>query len=450
MRFLLSSALLFIVASCATSDVNKSVLRVEHPPLHLVLGLDGVGFKTFKKLYDGGYFRSFNQPSQMVSSFPSISDPNWARLLGAPLSPGYTKSYFDMSVKTSGGQGQPVGSLITHLTSPPKYEEGFDFKAEGVMQHFAMMTWTETSALYWLDALERQFVETRDRDFFYAFIMNTDIIAHIQGEKPLMEYLVILDKRITRLREEMFKKYGYKLDVTIVSDHGNYFTKPQSINFEETLKKHGWSLVDTLSKKKDVGFVVPEIIAFGSFHCLAGNERDLARDLSESDGVHMTSYISEPNVVHVLSKGGSNETVIKVNPKNMTVQYSIIKGEDPLGQIKYFKDEGELSWKSYFIKSFDSNYPYSVVRIWEGFYKNNTQSSSVLVSPLLGRVFANQTLKMLTMMKGLASTHGSLHREETIGALLSTKDSFPPIRPEDFSALIPLNEYKINLDKSLN
>jgi hypothetical protein len=262
-----------------------------------------------------------------------------------------------------------------------------------------------------------------------------------------MEYMVILDKRIAKLRQEMKENFGYNLNVTIVSDHGNHFVKPESINFEETLKRHGWNLADSLSEKKDVGLVIPEIIAFASFHVLKGNERDLARDLSETEGTHVTMYVSEPNVIRVLSNGGANETEITVDPNAMTVAYRIIKGLDPLKQIDFFKG-GRLSWKDYFTRSFETEYPYSVVRIWEGFYKNSQQPGSVLVSPQLGRVFANQTLKMLTMMKGLASTHGSLHRNETLGVVVSTKDTYPPVRPEDFSILIPLREYKANLEKA--
>ncbi len=450
-RFFIFSVLLacattpIAIDNTTTKTTHENSKSIDHPPLHLVLGLDGVGYSTFKKLYDGGYFREFKHPSQMVASFPSLSDSNWARLLQAPLSPSYTKAYFDMSLKTANGQGQPVGSLITHLTSPPKYEEGFDFKAEGIMQHFAMMTWTETSALYWLDSLEKQFLQTKNKDTFFAFIMNTDIIAHVQGEKALMEYLAVVDRRIKKLRENIRVQYGYELDVTIVSDHGNFYVTPKAIGFEESLKNQGWALAETIHNKNDLGYVIPEIISFGVFYCLKNEERRLAQNLSEIKGIHVATYLFSANRVRVLANNGSDEAEIFVDPKQMNVSYTIIKGEDPLQQAQYFKN-GPLSWKDYFHQSYESEYPYSAVRIWEGFYKNSLQPGSVLVSPHLGYVFANQTLKMLTMLKGLTSTHGSLHRSETWGVFASTRETYPPIRPEDFSAWISLREYKKNLE----
>lgn len=432
--------LLTLISSCALLERSSEKSRT-FPPIHLVLGLDGVGYETFKKLYDGGYFREFYQPQPMVASFPTLSDPNWSRIMNAPMNESYTKAFFNMKYKTeNGGVGRPEGSLLNHITKAPAYEDGFNFKAEGMFQHFAMMTWTETSAFYWLDSLEKEFLSTKGVANYFAFIMNTDLIAHVAGEKPLLEYLAELDRRLKRLREKVLLNYGYKLDITIVSDHGNYWTKPQQILYEEHFKKYGWKLAETLVNKNDVGFVVPEIIAFAAFYTLPGQEERLALDLSHLEGIHISSFVKSENVVHVVANNSKDLAEIKVNPEKSLVSYKVLKGQDPLKQQKYF-DKEWLTFREYFNKSLESDYPYSAVSLWEGFYKNSHQPASVLVSPQLGRVFANSTLKMLTAMRGLASTHGSLHRAETHGVLISTEAPYPAIRPEDFRELISLKEY---------
>lgn len=442
-KFFNALIILFFLLSC-TSAEKKNVL-INHPPLHLVLALDGVSYQTMKKMYDGGYFRLFHQPAQMIATFPSVSDPNWAQIMNTPVSESYTKAYFDIRYKTEKGIGRPVGSLLDHLTTPQLYELAFDFKADGFIEHFATMAWTETSALYWLDSLEKEFIEARDREYFYAFIMNTDLIAHVQGEKYQMEYLAVVDARLKRMRENIISKFGYEPTFTLVSDHGNYFIKPKEINFEATLNKYKWNFADTIQSPQDVGLVIPEILAFASFFCTQGQERKLAKDLSETDGIHITAFASAKNVISVLSRGGRDEIEIKVDPDNQILSYKIIKGEDVLRQNVYFKGQ-RLSWREYFELSYISEYPNAALRLWEAFYKNSKTPGNVLASPHLGRVFANQTLKMITMVKGLTSTHGSLHRDETWGVVMSTKSPPPPMKASDFQSFISLKEYTDNLN----
>lgn len=433
-------SLLFVVA-CATSS---NITQFDHPPLHLVLALDGVGYSTVKKLHEGGYFREFYQPAPMIASFPSLSDPNWSRLMGAPITESYTKAFFDIKLKTKKGLGQPVGSLMNHIMEAPQYETGFDFKAEGPLQHLAILTWTETSAMYWLDALEKELLEARGKDTYFAFIMNTDIIAHIQGERPLMQYLVEVDKRLARLRSKLLAEFGYPLHITIVSDHGNYWTKPVQVDYEGPLKSKGWKLVETLTTPNDVAFVVPEIVAFASMYTLPGQEKRLAQDISSVEGVLMAAHAIKPNVVEITANNGKDVARVTVDPRAETVSYDVIRGQDILNQKDFFKGK-TITWKHYFLESYKSDYPYAAIRIWEGFYKNSKTAGSILVSPKVGRVFANQTLKMLTALRGLSSTHGGLHQLETAGVVMSTREPAPPIRPEDFGTLVNLQRYKDNL-----
>lgn len=427
----------FLFFGCVSSSVRGPAL----PPRHLVIGLDGVGLKTMNRMYEGGYFREFYRPSAMVATFPSISDPNWAVLMNTPVSESYTKAFFDIHSKNSEGLGQAQGSLLNHLTSPPAYELGFDFKAEGAFQHLAVMTWTQTSALFWLDSMEKRFFETRGQEDFFAFFINPDILAHTLGERAILEYLSHLDRHLKRMRQRVLAEYGYELDVTIVSDHGNHWVSPQDIDFEEPLRKLGWSWVQTLSENKHYGYVAPEIIAFAAFYTLPGREADLAKDVSKLSTVDIAAFVSGPNQVDFFADASKSQTRIKVDPTKRTVEFKILAGKDHLGHANFFKN-GPLGFEEYLNLTHSHTYPYAAVRLWEAFHRNVRTPASVLVSPKLGHVFSNKTLQMLTALRGLKGMHGSLRAEESLGVFMSTKDQTGVIRPEDFRKFVDLSRFE--------
>lgn len=436
--------LLLVLSVLSCVSAQKSALSL--PPRQLVLGLDGVGYQTMSRLYEGGYFREFFPPSPMVASFPSISDPNWALLMDAPLPESFTKAYFNSKRVTSTGVGAPEGSLLNHLTSPPAYEAGFDFKAEGAFQHLAIMTWTQTSALVWLDKLEKQILESKDKETYFAFIMNTDILAHVQGEKGLLEFLSHVDKQLRRIKQRILEKHGFELEITIVSDHGNHWVKPKDIDFESVLKSGGWEWQDTLAKPKDYGYVAPEIIAFAAFYTLPGQEESFAKRLSYIKDIEVSAFLSGPNQIDFYNDKERNQVRITVDPKTQTVSYRVLKGHDPLDQERFFKNKS-IRWDDYFQESYTHQYPYAAVRIWEGFHTNSKSSASVLASPALGHVFSNRTLQMITAVRGLQGMHGSLNTEESLGVFMRTQTQTGPIRPQDFRKQIDLTLSKKNLLK---
>lgn len=433
-----------------------------HPPSHLVIGLDGVSLKTMLKLYEGGHFRDFHRPSAMISSFPSISDPNWNRLVKTPVGKGYTKSYFDVTAPSQSGKGQIQGTLIEHLKDVTNYERGFDFKAEGVLEHLVSVTWIETTALYWLDALEKSFFATKNRKYFYAFIINTDLLVHVQGEAALIDYLAKVDERVKKWRTRFKKETGKDLEVTIVSDHGNsYRDQFEIIPLEETLKKKGWNLTQSLSTPKDVVFVGPEILSFAALYCLPESSEKLAVDVAEIPGVHLASYEKQQNEIHVFQKEKQlNESVIQISLKatqkldaqisskevskktlkERFVFYKVLKGKDPLNQGIHFKND-PISWQQYLDLSHRDDFPYSAVRIWEGFHVNSVLPGQVLASAWPGHAFDNPTLRMLLAIKGLRSMHGSLQREESTGVVISTREIAPIVIPETFGDEVDLTEF---------
>lgn len=377
----------------------------------------------------------------MTATFPSISDPNWSKMFKTPLSVGYTKAHFDATKVSSNGKGQIVGSLIDHLKTPTAYEEGFDFKAEGFWQHFAMITWLETSALYWLDSVEKQFFETRDKKSFFALIINSDLIAHLEGEQTLMKYLVVVDKRLQKIRARYRNDFGSDLEIVLVSDHGNAFLDPKMIDFEKPLSAKGWKFKETLKDPRDVVFVAPEILSFGAFYLDEQNKFDFGKDMAQVKGVDMSMASQSDQEILVWAHSG--ETLIRViaDPKNEMVDMKVEKGKDPFGQADLFKN-GPISWKKYFNQTLSGPYPNALVRIWEGFHKNSLQPAQVLVSSARPYAFSNFTLELITTLKSLRSLHGSLRKEESQGIFASTSEAASiPITPQEFSEYVDISEF---------
>lgn len=426
--FLAASAL----GSCSSSTKKDGVV-----PKVLVIGLDGIPYSTFKKLQDGGHFRAFQPVSPMVASFPSISDPNWSTLMGFGPEVGFTKAFFDPRIKTKTGMGAETGGLTTHLLKHPAFEDHMDFKVEGIWEHLTTFIWTDTTAKYWLESLEDRFFDFRGRNTYFAFIVNTDLLSHTAGEQALLKYLARIEETVDRIQKRYTEEYGGALEVVLVSDHGNAYFSPVDVPLEGDLQKLGWRVHPTIEGPRDVGFYVPELLSFGAFYCQPASTRDLAVALSKVSHIQSTIYESGPHEVHVLANGGTSEAVVSFNPKENLIRYKVLRGKDPYDQEKYFK-KGPLSPLHYFQKSSRDVYPYAAMRVWEGMYANSQLKPHVLANAELGYVFGNKALRLLTDIRGFASAHGSLHRDESLGIFVSTKRALPTIRPQDFMKFVDL------------
>lgn len=424
------------LSSCQTTPVSFS----KAPPEKLIIGLDGIGYSLFKEMHEGGYFRNFHPPSRMVSTFPSISDPNWSRLFNVPVSESYTKVYFDQ--KQNQGHGKKVGNILYHLSHPPTHEKGFHFKAKGFWGHLVTMVWTETSALHWLDVMEKNFFNSVDVKNYFALIANSDIISHANGQRSILRYMKKIDNRLQSIEKKYQKLYGKKLEIILISDHGNsFFKKIKSIHYKSVLKDKDWSYQSQLKDKLDYAFVSPEIISFGAFYCENSQRFKLAKDLSYVEGVHIAAIKGElKNTVDVFSELGQNHSQIFIDPKQRTVRYKVIRGVDPFSHVPLFKNK-KLSWDDYFERTIDLEYPYALVRLWESLYINSIQPATVVVSAKAGYAFSNIMLRIMLGFDGLHSTHGSLSGEDSIGLFVSNQRSLPSIRPEDFKKIINIQDF---------
>ena len=252
------------------------------------------------------------------------------------------------------------------------------------------------------------------------------------------------------IEQKYQKLYGKKLEIILISDHGNSFLKKiESIDYESILKNKGWSYRSQLKDELDYVFVSPEIISFGAFYCKKSQRFKLARDLSYIEGVHITAIKGESkNTVDVFSDSAQNHSRIFVDPEQRTVRYTVIRGQDPFSHLSLFKSK--LSWDDYFKKTIDREYPYALVRLWEALYINALQPATVVVSAKTGYSFSNIALRLMIGFDGLHSTHGSLNKTDSTGFFVSNQRIVPSIRPEDFRKIINIQDFHRVLRRGKN
>ncbi len=335
----------------------------------VLLGLDGISYDVMTEMYNGGYFRSFHAPIPMIATFPSISDPNWAQLVNVPPEESYTKAHFYMKYQDSHGIGHEVGNVLKHLTSPPEYEKRFDYKAENFVEHFASVALMKESAQYWIDDLEKHLLEqTKPQSFRSAFIFSTDLLSHTSGKAEIIKYLKLVDEKLTDIQKKYVQKFSHKLDYIIVSDHGNYYTKPKHIDFKTPLEDAGWKWQTALNKPTDFAFVAPEIISFGAFYVLPGSEVKFATDISKVTGVHVALAVAKPNVIRVYystdqksdqksDQKTENITEITIDPDKQTVPMRLLRGKIPFIKLHCLKIKNLFRGMPIFKKLLITNFP---------------------------------------------------------------------------------------------
>ena len=422
-----ANPILFILL--LTFIFQKAQASVECPNAltlpHLVIGIDGVSYDTFRKSYEDGHFQYLNSVVPMISSFPSISDPNWSRMLNAPLIESYTMEHFSLSIRTKKGMGKRVGGLYLGLKPSLDYFEIFD-NHFNVIDRLAMYTFVETSARYFIRRIIRDYHRVSPSASSYKVLLESpDMIAHLRDEEGVLNFLEYLDTQLVQLIDDLQRVYNSSLPITLLSDHGNAFVDTKYIQYKEHLEDKGWRLVKTLAADNDVAIVLSEILSFGAFYTAKSDNLhiavELAQDMRDMRGVDIVAVSPRrSSETKIIIYKQDEEAIIHIDPLHSTVFYEPSKG-DPLEQSHLFQD-GPLDFEDYLFKSYETDYPYAAVTLWEAFYKNTLEPANVLVSTQPDWALAGRTLYWLSQLQGrVKSLHGALHKDAATGIFATTE-----------------------------
>ncbi len=435
--FILFFITIFSLSLFASNPISQSE---DDTSGHLLIALDGIGFQTFQKMYKGGYFREFVTLAPLVSTFPTISGPNWNRLLRIPVTKDFTTDkYFDLSESYADGKGRIKGHLLKAVQEF-SWHDFFDFIPQTALERLFIIGWSFTASRHFVDIFQRDFLK-KDQKFYAVYFSVPDYLAHLKGESFILDLLKHLDQTLLQIQKQIMKKHKKPLKITLFSDHGNVYVKPKFINYKKMTEK-GWNLSNHLKDLKDIVLHVPEILSFAALYCQDSQRKALAKDVTQLEGVHLSAFSQNRSEIEIFSSMSSHHQTqghikIQIDEGSKTLQYSLISGHDPLGHLKYFQKSKTLTWKEYFYLSLNNQYPYAVISLWEGFYKNAQQSPSVLVSTYKDYAFANPLLKLVSKLKGrIKSLHGGLDRSQSLAFFASTHIQAEALTPSDFYPLI--------------
>jgi hypothetical protein len=231
--------------------------------------------------------------------------------------------------------------------------------------------------------------------------------------------------RLDRMCQQIVYDTRGRVQITLLSDHGHNLVASRRLSLVDELQRCGYRVRTSLQGPDDV--VVPE---FGAVNCAALHTRSpaaVARDVIGIDGVELTSYRTDGDVV-VLSRQGR----ARISRSDGRYCYRAERG-DPLRLLPILETlaaRGEVDSQGYvrddvlFAATTDHVYPDVVHRLWRAFNGLVTHTPDVLVSVEDGWHCGNPTLSKILDMSAI---HGNLNALSSTAFVMTTVEPLPPV-----------------------
>ena len=120
-----------ILTAGEAESESRARLRVVKPqtrPRRLLLCLDGVPFEVIAAAKSRGMFDSFEEPTRLLSPFPTLTNVALAEMLGATPPNGYESLYFDREAKELRGGVRKYIGRRTPDKVPSSYMDELDYQ----------------------------------------------------------------------------------------------------------------------------------------------------------------------------------------------------------------------------------------------------------------------------------------------------------------------------------
>ncbi len=383
--------------------------RTSRPARTLIVCLDGINFSDFEDLQARGHFPYLQRPSRLIAPFPSLTNPAMVEILqgsGAPSSPGYEDSYFDLaSNKMRGGVLKRIGpgfvkgsfrELFDH--HPPGFASSLEYllpphSCEGIFQAD-------------LEAGLKAFRKSKSR-VYRIYIGPTDCAAHTGGLNSARGLLEEMDQELQRTRQREPDTH-----IVLFSDHGNAYGAYRRVDLGKFLKRHGYRVRGRITGPDSA--VVPRFGLIGAALVFVHDDRrfEVAQGLSFLEGVHFAATRDE-GVVRIYREGHEAQ----ISRASGMLRYQ--PGEaDPL----LLDRPRALTPEGWFSHTRDHRYPDPVNRLWEMSEDAVTNRAQVLVGLERGYYAGSPALDFFVELR---ATHGSLDAEQSLGFMASSAVDLP-------------------------
>ncbi|MCP3963902.1 MAG: alkaline phosphatase family protein [bacterium] len=421
-RAILVFGLCLAVAPTASSE---SAVSPEGPRL-LMIALDAVPYGVVERvtdpaLGDQAIFRDFHRPVPLISTFPSTTSLALGGILepfDLERSPGYEHRYFDRQQNRKLG-----GGLFSyhHLRFP--WREFFHWQPRGVFKKGIKIFHLQKSGRQDIDESLAAFAAS-DEPVFHLYHDLTDLMGHVKGPDSLEHFLRHLDAALRALAE---RGDAGPFTVTIYSDHGLSGGDPlRNVRrgVKKALRDEGYRISGHLRRPRDVVFVpyglVSSLVAFTA----EGEEVNVARILADVEGVNLCATI-DGDGWRLITEDGDARLLRRSDEDGDSFSYQPLTG-DPLGYaalIDENPDSEEPTWHSdawWLEATSDAIYPDALFRTVQGF-ELVANPASVICGTAEGYMYgAAYTVLGSRISTGrLRWTHGSMHREASLGFVMT-------------------------------
>ncbi len=407
----------------------------------LVLVLDGVPYETIAELKAEGRFSRFHQPSRMVSTFPSLTNPAMVEILHHEDSPGYEDHFYDRE------HNRLLGTIQDRLQGQKfiagTFRQTFDYHADafkGALGYVAAPIGTATLAQIDLMELRQAFRES-DAPLFVGYIGETDSLAHLGGKEHLKAFLQTVDRTMEELIAEAVAGGGH-LEVEMFSDHGNRYDTYKNVKLNDALKQAGFVTEKTIKDEHSVVLPKHGLVGSSMMFTQPQNRARVAEVGAATEGVDFAVYQLDENTIELISRRGR----ARVLREGERFKYED-SGGDPLKLAAILEtmktsgtidDSGFASAEGWFQATREHSYVDPLRRLFDGFTKHVKTRADVIVSYEDGYLLGSP---MLTYLAEMRATHGSLLKGETEGFAMSTRQEIAPsVRGHELNRLFTLDQ----------
>ncbi len=388
-------------------------------PQRLVLALDGVPYRMFVRMQAEGHFKDFRPVARMVSSFPSLSGVSFGAIGGGEIPEGYQEMRYDAQTN------QVVGNTLYTLSGRAHQNLPADNAPHTLTHRLVGYMAPYTMAQRDLDRIRGELLASH-KSGYVAYLAQTDVILHVDGEATGVRFLGDLERWLADLQKEVRARTGRGLMVDLVSDHGSTLVQGREVDLPGRLRACGFRRNDTLADSRDVAYSLAGIIGSVAVSAQAPQVEPVARCLVGADGVELVAVLRGPRV-GVLGANGSEAELWLLDGPGERYAYRSLHG-DPLGLLGAAGataatvpagSQREFDGEAQFRASLDAQYPDALRRLWRAFHGSVKDPSPILLSLADGREAGYRTVRSLAWVRGRGGTHGSLTGNASLGILAS-------------------------------
>jgi hypothetical protein len=451
MRRLVAIALLF------AATLMLGVSHGEEAPQSartMVVILDAVPYETVRKVIDESppddpLYAGFQPVRPLISTFPSSTSVAMVGLLEPfelPRSPGYEARFFDWDERKVRG-----GGAISFFRIDFAWREFFDWSKKGVVRSAIGGLRPVSASGSRLQKSVDSFFES-SKDPYFIYLETTDLAAHMKGPEALEEVMVWLDEVIRDARE---RYADTPFRTVIFSDHGVEGRAEEKLEnvlpaAREAVAAAGYKVTEKLEQPADVVLTPFGLVSSFEAYTEIENAPEVARLLAGAAGVDLCVHrgVSPDKRVFVVDEEG-HASIERVELSDGPGWIYRPDGADPLG---YAPIVARLSARrpgypalpdAWWLEATAMHhYPDALHRIWRAF-ELVENAATILCSLEPGYMYGMKSTERLAKVGGATVrwTHGALHRDATLGFLLTNDERFGESGPVRFdSALVPLTQ----------